>query len=157
MLAGRLQILPDREEIDLGRAQVVHHLQHLVPLFAQPDHDARLGEDGRIDFLDPLQQPDRMEIARTGPHREIVRWHGFQIVVEHVGFCRDHDFQRAFLAQEVRREDFDGCGRAAHADGPNGLRKMFGAPVSEIVAVDRGDDDMRQSQFIGRLRHMLGL
>src|SRR4051794_37359642 len=40
MLARRLQILPDGDEIDVGCAQIVHHLQDLVPLFTQPNHDA---------------------------------------------------------------------------------------------------------------------
>jgi hypothetical protein len=43
VLAGRLEVLPDRQEIDLGRAQVVHELQDLVPLLAQTYHDAGLG------------------------------------------------------------------------------------------------------------------
>ena len=58
VLAGRLQILADGEEIDVGRAQVVHHLQDLVPLLAEPDHDPGLGEHRGVDLLHPLQQPD---------------------------------------------------------------------------------------------------
>ena len=110
-----------------------------------------------IDFLDPLQQPDRMEIARARPHREIARRHGFQIVVEHVGLgLRDH-FQRAFLAQEVRRQDFDRRGRAARTDGADGLRKMLGAAIGEIVAIDRGDHDMGEPELEGGLRDMFRL
>ena len=146
MLAGRLQILPDGEKIDIRRAQIVHHLQHFVALLAKPDHDAGFGEDRRIDFLDPLQQPDRMEIARARPHVEIARRHGFQIVVEHVGLRRHHDFERAVLAQEIRRQDLDGGGRAARADRANGLSEMLGAAIGEIVAVDRGDDDVGEAR-----------
>src|SRR5262249_18517995 len=40
VLAGRLQVLSDGEEIDPGRAQVVHHLENLVALLAEPHHDA---------------------------------------------------------------------------------------------------------------------
>jgi hypothetical protein len=72
MLAGRLQILADGQEIDIGGAQVVHQLQHFVPLLAEADHDAGLGEHGRVEFLDPLQQADRMEIAGAGADRQIV-------------------------------------------------------------------------------------
>ena len=142
MLAGRLQILPDGEEIHIGRAQVVHHLQHFVALLAQAQHDPRLGEHRRIEFLHPLQQPQRMEIARARPHREIERGHGFQIVVEHVGLGRDHDLQRAVLAQEVGRQHLDGGLRATLADGADGVGEMLGAAVGEIVAVNRGDDDV---------------
>ena len=53
--ARRLQVLTNGEKIHLGGAQIVHQLQHLFALFAEADHDAGFGEDGRIDFLDPLQ------------------------------------------------------------------------------------------------------
>ena len=107
MLARRLQILADGEEIDIGRAQIVHHLQHFVPLLAEADHDAGLGEHRRIEFLHLLQQADRMEIARARPHGQIARRHGFEIVVEHVGLGRDHLFERAVLAQKIGRQHFD--------------------------------------------------
>ena len=110
-----------------------------------------------IDFLDPLQQPDRMEIARARPHREIARRHGFQIVVEDVGLCRRDDLERAFLAQEIRRQDLDRRGRAARADRADGLREMLGAAVGEIVAVDRSDHDMGKPKLEGGFRDMLRL
>ena len=110
-----------------------------------------------IELLDPLQQPDRVEIARARPHREIERRHGFEIVVEDVGPRRDHHFERAVLAQEIRRQDFDRGRRAARADGADDLREMLGAAVGEIVAIDRGDDDMGEAELAGRLRDMLRL
>ena len=48
VLAGRLQILADGEEIDIGDAQIVHHLQNLGALLAKADHQAGFGEDGGI-------------------------------------------------------------------------------------------------------------
>ena len=107
-----------------------------------------------VDLLHPLQQPDRMEIARARAHREIARRHGFQIVVEHVGFCRDHELQRAVLAQEIRGQDLDRRARAAGADRADGLRKMLGAAIGEIVAIDRGDHDMGEPELEGRFRDM---
>src|ERR1700743_998728 len=65
MLAGRLQILPDGEKIDLGAAQMFHPLQHRVPHLPETDDDPGFAEEGSINLLDPLQQPDRMEIARA--------------------------------------------------------------------------------------------
>ncbi len=62
----------------------------------------------RIELLHPLQQADRVEIAGAGPHRQIFRGHRLQIVVEHVGPGRDHDLQRAVLAQEIGRQHLDG-------------------------------------------------
>jgi hypothetical protein len=93
VLARRLQILADGEKIDIRRAQIVHHLQHFIPLFAEPEHDAGFGEDRGIEFLHLLQEPDAVEIARARTHREIERRHGFEIVVEHVGPRIDHESQ----------------------------------------------------------------
>ena len=114
----------------------------------KPDHDAGLGEHLRIEFLDPLQQPDRVEIARAGPDGQVVRRHGFEIVVEDVRFGRDHHFQRAGLAQEVRGQDFDGRFRRAGADGRDDLGEMLRPAVLEIVAVDRGDDDVLEARVL---------
>jgi len=143
MLAGGLQILADGEEVDAGRTQVVHHLQDLVPLLAQAHHDAGLGEHRRIDLLHLLQQAQRMEVARARPHREIERRHRFEIVVEHVGFRRDDDLDRAVLAQEIGREDFDRRVGSVPANGGDGVGEMLRAAVGEIVTVDRGNDNVR--------------
>ena len=70
----------------------------------------------RIELLHLLQQADRGEVARARPHGEILRRHGFEIVVEHVGPRRDHDLDRAVLAQEVRRQHLDGGLRGRGAD-----------------------------------------
>ena len=56
MFARGLEILADGEEIDTGGAQIVHHLQDLVALFAEPYHQPRFCEDRRIDFLGALQK-----------------------------------------------------------------------------------------------------
>jgi len=60
-----------------------------------------------IEFLDPLQQPNGVEITRAGAHGQIIRWHRFQIVIENVRTSVHDSFQRTVLAQEVRRKDFD--------------------------------------------------
>jgi len=72
VLARRLKVLPDGEEIDFRRAQVVHQLQHLVPLLPEADHDAGLCEDGRVESLHPLQEPDGVEVARAGPNLQVL-------------------------------------------------------------------------------------
>ena len=80
-------------------------------------------------------------------------------MVEDVGPRRDDDLERAGLAQEVRRQ---------HLDRRAGLRRRMaritaakwrGAAIGEIVAVDRGDDDMAQPELLdrdGRVLRLLG-
>jgi mono/diheme cytochrome c family protein len=70
VLRRRLQILADGQEIDIGRAHVVHDLQDGLPILAQAHHDAGFGEHRGVQFLDPLQQAQGMEIARAGPDFE---------------------------------------------------------------------------------------
>ena len=55
MFARGLQILSDGEKIDVGGTQIIHHLQHFIALFAEPNHDSGFGENLGIDFLDALQ------------------------------------------------------------------------------------------------------
>ena len=139
------------------RAQVVHELEHLVPLLAEPDHDAGLGEDGRIDLLHLLQQADGVEIARAGADLQVLGRHRFEVVVEHVGLGRDHDLERAGLAQEVGRQDLDGGLRRAGADGVDHVGEMLRAAISEVVAVDRGDDHVLETELLHRLGDAFGL
>ena len=67
------------------------------------------------------------------------------------GFAAMTSLERAVLAQEIGRQDFDGRLRAALADGADGLGEMPRAAVGEIVAVDRGDDDVLEAQLGDRL------
>ena len=71
----------------------------------------------------------------------------FEIVVEHVGLRRDDDFERAGLAQKIRRQHLDGRRRADAPDRFDHLREMARAAVGKIVAIDRGDDDMREAEL----------
>src|SRR5262249_14762866 len=57
----RLQILANREEIDIGAAQIIHELQHFVALLAEAYHDSRLREHQRVELLDALQESHRVE------------------------------------------------------------------------------------------------
>ena len=78
-------------------------------------------------------------------------------MVEHVGPRRDHFLDRAVLAQEIRREHLDGGCRTARADGADDAGKVGGAAVVEIVAIDRGHDDVLEAKLFRRLGHALWL
>ena len=143
VLAGGLEILADGDEVDVGRAHVVHHLHHLLARFTQPHHDAGLGEHGGAQFLHPLQQAQRMEVARTRPDLEIEAGHCFEIVVEDVGLRLDDDFERAILLQEVRRQHLDGGGGRRLADFGDGAGEVLRTAIGEIVsAEDLGGGDV---------------
>ena len=52
-----------------------------------------------------------------------------------IGLGRDDLFKCAFLAKEIRREDFDGRFRAARADGADGQGEQLGSAIFAVVAV----------------------
>src|SRR5271168_1465475 len=63
MFPRRLQILADRQEVNVGGAKVVHDLEDLFALLSKAHHDSRLRKDLRIYFLGLLQKPEGMEVA----------------------------------------------------------------------------------------------
>ena len=157
MARRRSQILADGQEVDPGRAQVVHHLVDLTLLLPEPDHDPGLGEAARIPLLDPVEQAERVVVAGAGPDRPVEAGHGLEIVVVDVGSGIDDLCHRAFLAQEVGGQDLDrGRGRG-FADRLDAAHELEGATVRQIIAVDRGDHDVPETELAERLGEMPGL
>ncbi|MNE53133.1 hypothetical protein D3C80_1478410 [compost metagenome] len=136
VLTGRLEILANRHEIHVRRAKIVHQLQDFVPLFAKADHDAGFGEDCRIEFLHTLQQTNRVEIARARTNLEILRRHCFQIVIEHIRACLNHDLKRAFLTQEVWRQNFNRRLWRSFTDCENDICEMLRTTIGQIVTIN---------------------
>ena len=155
-----LQILADGQEIDVGDPQIVHDLHDFRLRLAQADHQAGFGEDRRVDLLHPVEQAQRLVIARAGPDRRIQPRHGLQVVVEHVRPRRRRRVSRRPACAGSR-----GSGprswcparpaRIACDDGG----EMRRPAVGQIVAVDRGDHHVAQAQFrhrIGDARRLVG-
>src|SRR5256885_1201515 len=90
-------------------------------------------------------------------HQEALGVGNFLISRELVGLRRHDGFRRAVLAQEVRRQNLDAGTRALLSDRPDGLRKMLRTAIGEIVAIDRGDNDVGKPELEGGLRDMLRL
>jgi hypothetical protein len=61
------------------------------------------------------------------------------------------------FAQEVRRQDLDRGRRSLLADRADRAGEMLGAAVGKIVAIDRGDDHVRQPELCDRVGHPLRL
>ena len=148
MARRRLEILAHGQKIDSGRAHVVHHLVDLEPLFAEANHDARLGEDRRIELFDLLQQSQRRVVARARADGRIESRHRLKVVVVDVGPRGDDRLdRRLMLVAEVGRQDLNsGVWRVA-AQRLDHLDELACPAVGQIVAIDRGDDDMLQPQL----------
>ena len=147
MLAGRLKILADGEEIDVGAAQIIHELQNLLALFAQSNHDTGLSEHCRIAFLDLLQQPKRMKVPGSRANLEVEPWNSFQVVVEDVWFRGDDGLESGLLAQKIRGEDLNGRGRRFIADGLNDVDEVLRPAVGKVITVDRSYNDVFEAEL----------
>jgi hypothetical protein len=156
MARRRLQILADGEEVDAGRAHVVHHLMDLALLLAQSDHDPGLREQTGITHLDAVEQTQRVVIASARPHRAIEPRHGLEIVIVDVRPGVDDLLERARLAQEIGGQNLDrGLGRGA-SDRLDAAHELEGATVRKVVPVDRGDHDVLEAELTQRLGEVLG-
>src|SRR4029077_16782551 len=78
-------------------------------------------------------------------------------MIEDIRLCFDDGLQSAVLAQKIRSEHLDCRLRTTCADGANGIGEMPRSTVREIVAVDRGHHDMRETKFRGCFRYILRL
>ena len=105
-----------------------------------------------IDLLHLRQQPQRGEVARAGPDRRIEPRHGLEIVVEDVGPRRDHGLDGAVLAQEVGRQHLDRRVGRLLVQRRDHRGEVPCPAVRQVVAVDRGDDDMAEARACRRLR-----
>ena len=147
MPLGRLQVLPDGQEVDVGGAQVVHHLQYFGAFLGEPDHDAGFGKNQGIQVLGPIEDAQRMEIPRPRANARVEPGHGLEVVVEDVGAGGDHRLQGAVFVAEIGGEHLDGGRRRGFADALDAAHELAGAAVLQVVAVDRGDDHVPEAHL----------
>ena len=82
---ARLQVLADRQHVDVVRAQVAHHLEDFVVGLAQAQHQAGLGRaprDGALELAAAACSEWRVVGARA--RLAVQARHGFEVVVHHV-------------------------------------------------------------------------
>ena len=86
--------------------------------------------------------------------RRIKPRHRLDIVVEHVGPGGGDAIDGARLVAEIGRQHFDGGAGRQRPHPLDAGDELEGAAIVEIVAVDRGDDDMLQAHRCHRFRQM---
>src|SRR3954470_9636991 len=87
----RAQVLPHREDLDALLAQRAERLDHLVVALAEPDHQARLGDDLlAAHLLGVAQDAQRALPARAAARDGIQPRDRLDVVVEDVGALGDH-------------------------------------------------------------------
>mmetsp|Transcript_13557 Transcript_13557/g.21655 ORF Transcript_13557/g.21655 Transcript_13557/m.21655 type:complete len:274 (+) Transcript_13557:4607-5428(+) len=154
MLGRWLQVLANGQKIDIGGAHIFHDLHDSLTIFTEAHHDPRFGKHGRVEFLDPLQETQAVEIPRARPHFGVKPRHSFEVVVKHVWARLNNDLQHTGItSNEIRRQNFDGCVGAAVPDGANSLGKVISAAVLHVIAIHRRDHHVVQAQFFHRKGH----
>ena len=155
VLARRPQVLAEREDVDADLAQLAQHGAHLVELFAEAEHEARL-RDGAA-RLRVAQDGVRARVAGLHAHLARQARHRLEVVREDVGAGGEHGVDRARVALEVAHEHLEHhLGRAPLARADR-LGPVRGAAVGEVVAVDARDDGVAQAELGQHRRDVLGL
>ena len=96
-------------------------------------------------------------VAGLHPHLSRQPGHGLEVVGEDVGLGVEHGVHVAELALEVGDEHLDGHAGRQLVAGLQGAGPDPGAPVGEVVAVDRGDHGVLEPQLGEDLGHALRL
>jgi hypothetical protein len=73
-------------------------------------------------------------------------------VIENVRSGVEHDAQRRFVALEVGNQDLEPAVGNSRACLFNRSRELRGSEIRQIVAVDRGDDDVIETERVDRTR-----
>ena len=140
--------------LDAGLAQDGQGVEELAAGLTQPDHQARLGRDFRMQRLEVLQEPERVRVVRTRTRFLVETRHRFEIVVHHIGRRGVENAQRAIqAAAEIRRQDFDARFRRQLARLANAFHEVSGATISQIVTVHAGDHHVLELQRGNRASH----
>ena len=138
----RAEILAQRQDLAADFAQVVHRLEKFRFRFAQPEHDAALGDDVRCKFLRAAQDLERGAVFRARTHRGREPLDRLEVVIENLGRGVEHELDAPILRVKIGHEHFDDDRWIHLADSANGARKMFRAAVLQIIARDGGNDDV---------------
>src|SRR5258706_12212327 len=115
MFSGGLEILPDREVVAAGLAQVVQSLVDLLLRFTQPQHEAGFGFHGGASprLFCVAEKLQRSPVIGFGANPPSEAFHGLDIVVINIRNRFKNSIDRKGITEKIRREDFD-----------NGSRKM---------------------------------
>jgi hypothetical protein len=112
----------------------------------------------RLEFLEQCQ---RMCIVRPRSRLAIQARYGFDIVVHDIRWTGSKNAQCQILAAaKIGYQDFDACRRRMGTDRFQAGHEMTGAAIAQIIAINRGNDDIRQSQCtdrVGEVSRLIGI
>ena len=146
-----------------------HRLDDLVVRLAEAGDEPGLRQHGVVgDHLRAAQQVERAVVARLrSAHAPMQPADGLDVVAEDLRSRAEHGRERPLLvAEEVGRQELDRAVRQLRLQRPGHGREVAGTSVVDVVAIDRGDDDvleahlrssLREAQRLERIGRVLGL
>jgi hypothetical protein len=145
MLRARPQVLAHRQNLAPDLAQVVHGLEKFRLFFAEAKHHSAFGHDLRRQLFGLAKNIKRRSIFRARTDERRQPFHGFHVVIEDIGRCVENDLDAPGLRVKIGHEYLDDHRRIHFPDRADRAREMIRAAVFQIIARDRGDDDVLQS------------
>ena len=139
--------MADGQHVDVVIAHILHDRQNLFVRFAQAHHQSAFGRYVWKELFEFFQQIQTEGVVATRPRFFVETGHGFHVVVHHIWWRGFQNFQSAVIAAtKVRDQDFDLCTGRKLAGAANAIDKVLAATITQIVAVDAGDDHVVQFQ-----------
>ena len=114
----------------------------------------------RAPLVRARQELQRLRVARVGPDAPVEAGDGFGVVIQNLRRLVQDGVEGIPVAAEVRDQHLDGAARVALADRADRGGELRGAAVGQVVAVDRGDDGVRETQLprgLGDARGLVGV
>lgn len=152
-----LEILTQRDDVDLGRPEILECLEDLLAGLSQTQHETRFGvERGLGSFLGQLQDGQGSIVCCPMPYRRCEAADCLDVVVVDLGLRRQDKVDSPGSLEKIRNEYFNGDARVEGPDGLDGLAEMFGATVVEVISSHGRDHHVLQSHPAGGLGDALG-
>lgn len=148
----RAQVLAQRQDVDVDRAQVFHDFHDFFVRLAESENDARLGGDIGRDPLGDAEDLEETRVPTAWTCLLVEARDGFGVVVVDVRACFEHGSDGVLVALEIGHEHFHGASGQALADLPDGFGKDVRTKIGQVVAVDGRDDRVAKIEFTDRLR-----
>ncbi len=118
MRAGRLQVLPEGQDVAIDRPEITHCLEDFVGGLPQSQHHAAFG-DHPPPFR-PVQQLKRPRVFGLRPHRRVQAGDRLRVVIQNVRMRINHRSKRLQIPSEIRDQHFHrepGAERPGPLDG----------------------------------------
>jgi len=153
MIAGRLKILAESENVCALRGEILHGGENLRFFFAEAQHHTRFCRDVWMSLFGATEELQRALVERTFANLAVQPRDSFGVVVEDVWLDGQDGIKSIPVATEIGDQHFDFATRNAPANFFNGACENVGATIGLVVAIDAGDNSVTKTHTASRFGH----